>query len=357
MNRVPLVIMTLTGDHVTLDPIHETTATNQITADPDFWREKEFKPFISTQNLDKKIKDDPWGLKIRSTLVNYLRKVNQYQLYNFKVHGRILYSASYLLRVQSNYVIEESRETQDEIAQAEVQDLKEISEPLDDDYGDPEADNWSGNEFFKIDPEMSSEMGVGSEENCLVSDFFDLVELCNLPFGMDKNRIDRVESNATAIQEILIETSSDGEPFLASPKRLPYQKVTFSELAQALNDVLQKSRNSLRAEHSKPKISRELPVLPANFLQKAEEERAKNEHMRKRVFERICELSQEEPVLFLNLIPEPTPLGIVRTLLSILHLTNKKKIDLFQDPTSDGSVKGILIAPAGKFDLEIVPDA
>ncbi|MHA1733466.1 MAG: hypothetical protein ACTSU5_16075 [Promethearchaeota archaeon] len=334
----------------------------QLPPEKALWLEGEFKPFINPGQLEKRVKRDPWALQIRSTLANYLRLVNRYEYFNFKVHGRMLLSASQILRVQSNHVVQASAAAQEDIIQFESEGtLAGGFDEFDSDprEGGPSLDEAGFNRGFELEPDDYSfpgeswdHPGAGkdsSSRDSVFSNFFALVDS-----GAESNATLTPAGNAGPLGSASV--LNGGKPratrCLAQPRRLPYRKITFAELATALKDVLVRTSRK-RPGGTSRKFSKEFPVLPTNLLQKAEEERARNEHLRKRIYERIVELSGDAPVSFLDLVVEPTPLGIVRTLLSILHLVNRKKIDLFQEQGDGGagsSTGAVFIAPAGKFD-------
>ena len=77
-------------------------------------------------------------------------------------------------------------------------------------------------------------------------------------------------------------------------------------------------------------------ILADNILAKAKESRARVEEQIKKMYSRITSLfKNNQPIPFLKLILTPNPDGIVRTLLYLLQLVNRKRIEIWQK-VSDG---------------------
>jgi len=96
-------------------------------------------------------------------------------------------------------------------------------------------------------------------------------------------------------------------------------------------------------------------ILSANILKKAEEERALVELHIKNMLKRINTFFEEnfQPVSFLSLIITPDAEGIVRTLLYLLQLVNRKKAELWQI-IDDDSIKENIEESTG-IDIFITP--
>lgn len=412
------------------------------------YENRHFRPFMSDKRLRRNIKKDPWKLSIRSTLAQYLEKVNRFQYANFKVHGRILYSSSLLLRAQSTHVITESRDAREEILALEeneeeveevggdgavVGDGEEAREetlvspddagvelgqflPLEGDFRAPagagvipannvlesggglpasvpagtlgaDLDLWvpglgywdddyyvfTGDVGLRADDfqigEHGAVPGVRAPWEGTPETLADFRDQCAARQALE-SAVDQYEvlvqkslaaSRAQALKR-LVGTTHSGKPVLKSPRAFPYRKVTLAELGKALREVVtaqeetrvEQARTTARAADPGPV---ELPVLPENFLQKAEEERARTEALQQTLFARVQELAVEEPVSFLDLVTDATAMGVVRAVLALLYLCNQKKVDLYQDASPDTPNATVYVAPAGRFDLSAPTEA
>ncbi|GAB4311684.1 MAG: hypothetical protein Kow0069_12180 [Promethearchaeota archaeon] len=302
----------------------------------EFWSDSSLGPLLQKSVLAEQVKRDPWKIGIRRALASYLEKASRLPCGSFKVHGRVLRNASYLLRVQSGAVVVESAEARSEIGDAMVHEAEGAVGGC----GEPGA--------LEHDAGLDGDPCAG-----LDADFDAEGEVERWAGG---GRQTRYFSSGLPVPAV--RRSKDGA-FLAPPAKLPVRRATVADLAGALREVLAREERRRARSGERPgrkaaprKASLSRLVLPENVLAKAEEERASAERFRERTLRRVRELSVDRPVDFSRLVEEPTPLGVARALLTVLHLVNEKKVELFLpdapgEPAAGGV--GVLVAPAGRF--------
>ncbi len=296
-----------------------------------FWLDQEYETLMDSAKLSA-VASDPWQVNLQGVLSSFLRKMSDYQFCNLRVGGRVLYSASYLLRRKSDVVIFDSGSTQDFIENAQT------SEPAHD-------DSHLGPGQEQVEPDLGSE--AGPELNA------GFTELPGNP-TQDLGCPNSGGSNPPNLIPLdKIDFHKRGAPTLKGIQRLYYKKIQLQDLAGALSQALNR-------RNMKPRESRhdtELPALPENFFERAQEERANGERLQKQVEDTIYQMFEERqhPVAFVEVIVHPDRKGIVRTLMSILHLCNKKRIEIWQatgesdTEPEDQSGINIHLAPYGKF--------
>jgi len=144
-----------------------------------------------------------------------------------------------------------------------------------------------------------------------------------------------------------------GLRYIASPVRKIYRKINIDDLGKALIKTLNyQIKSSNRKISNRTLIS---SILPDNILKRAEEERALVELHIKNMLKRINSIFKEnfQPVSFLSLIITPDAEGIVRTLLYLLQLVNRKQAELWQIIDED-SIKENIEESTG-IDIFITP--
>ena len=144
-----------------------------------------------------------------------------------------------------------------------------------------------------------------------------------------------------------------GLRFIAPPVRKLYRRINLDDLGKALIKTL-----NYQIKSSNRKISRRnlaSSILPPNILKKAEQERALVELHIKNMLKKINTNFSEnnQPVSFLSLIITPDAEGIVRTLLYLLQLVNRKQAELWQI-IDDDSIKENIEESTG-IDIFITP--
>ncbi|HMF30755.1 MAG TPA: hypothetical protein VKK79_05040, partial [Candidatus Lokiarchaeia archaeon] len=86
----------------------------QKPAEVAYWKDAEYEALVSSDKLSACAKN-PWQINLQGILSSFLHKMADYQFVNLRVGGRVLYSASYLLRRKSDVVIFNSQETQGQL--------------------------------------------------------------------------------------------------------------------------------------------------------------------------------------------------------------------------------------------------
>ncbi len=303
-----------------------------------FWLDHEYEPLINTDKLSAAA-NDPWQVNLQGVLSSFLRKMADYQFCNLRVGGRVLYSASYLLRRKSDVVILDSGSTQELIEQAQT---------IDTDQQDPDIYNCelAGGQEQKLD-----NLECGMEPGLEIPP-----ELGEIALGAVMNPENPSVTGANTPQPISlaqIDFHKKGAPTLKEMQRAYFKKIPLGDLANALTQVLKKRAIKPR----EPRRETELPVLPENFFERAQEERANGERLQKQIEGTIFQLyeARQQPIAFVELIIHPDRKGIVRTLLSILQLSTKKSIEIWQATSEteadseDQSGINIYLTPYGQF--------
>ncbi|WP_371804249.1 hypothetical protein [Candidatus Lokiarchaeum ossiferum] len=275
---------------------------------------------VQADNLKDILKTNPWKISITQTLDNFQKHMYSNSEMKFRIGGRIIHSASQIVRAKSNLVIHESHETQDQLLINEVNE--DELEDMEDDYCDNDDSNKGLNSLNQI-------LGAFGQNQSLTDDtalLYDDETLRNYILERDS------EVNATISTHSYYSVDKNGQRFLASPVRKVFRKIELGDLGKALiktlNYQLRSPRKASRKMDSKNLAS---SILNDNLLKKAEEERALVELQISRMNDRIFQLYQNnEPISFLSLIISPDPDGIVRTLLYLLQLVNRKKVELWQ---------------------------
>ena len=137
----------------------------------------------------------------------------------------------------------------------------------------------------------------------------------------------------------------NGNRFIAPPIRKIYRRINLDDLGKALIKTLHyqiKSSNRRTSELSRKNLASK--ILPENILKKAEEERALVEFHIDNMLKKIQNIFKEDPqpISFISLILAPDTDGIVRTLLYLLQLVNRKQVELWQivdDQSNDNNIK------------------
>jgi len=132
-----------------------------------------------------------------------------------------------------------------------------------------------------------------------------------------------------------------------------YRRINLDDLGKALIKTLNYQIKSSNGKIFKKNLASS--ILSANILKKAEDERALVELHIKNMLKRINTIFNEnfQPVSFLSLIINPDAEGIVRTLLYLLQLVNRKQAELWQI-IDDDSIKENIEESKG-IDIFITP--
>ncbi len=304
-----------------------------------FWLDHEYEPLVNTDKLSAAA-DDPWQVNLQGVLSSFLRKMVDYQFCNLRVGGRVLYSASYLLRRKSDVVILDSGSTQELIQHAQTSDSDQL-----------------GSDAFNCETTEGQESNQDNLESGMETGLEMPTELGELTLDavINPENSPITSGNTPApISLAQIDYHKRGAPTLKEMQRAYFKKIPLGDLANALTQVLKK--RAIRPRESN-KRETALPVLPENFFERAQEERANGERLQKQIEGTIYQLfeARQQPIAFVELIIHPDRKGIVRTLLSILQLSTKKSIEIWQptghtdaDPEDQTGIN-IYLAPYGQY--------
>ncbi len=272
----------------------------------------ELNALINDKELSK-IKKNPWEINVAKTISNFQNRIYANSDIKFRIGGRVIHSTSRIVNAKSNLILRKSVETQQVLDDVEEQndqdslDDMESWESMNDilgDYSNFDDNNMNGH-FDANSEELKAYIQKRNEEltqNVDMSPFYN---------------VDRT-----------------GQRFLSAPIRKVFRKVDFADLGQALSKSLtnQLRRPSGRSSRRIKRIVDASEILPEHLLKNAEADKALVEEQIQKLFMQIERdySFEKEPVPFLKLILTPDPDGIVRTLLYILQLVNRKKIDVWQ---------------------------
>ena len=258
------------------------------------WQTANYNSLLNHQGLLKSVKRNVWSYELKSLLKEFIDDIPDLkQNLKFKVSGKILDSSTYVLKTKTNTIINSTVETNEDLKEAKTDNLENI-----------QRDN-DNNEIYdslnkKKEDKLSREERVNQALNLDISDL--------------NTRI------SSKIKQLNV------------PPKLIYKKIGLKDLADALNDVLNKKTTAKQIRKPKDKLidKSKLPFLPENLIASAEKKRANFED---RITEFINNLKKQytnKPISFLKLINQPTPQSIVEALLCVLHLINHKKIELWK---------------------------
>lgn len=276
----------------------------------EFWRSEEYSPLINKHEMHKIASEDPWQYELTTKLKNFLFRMEAKNTVNFRVSGIILHSASYLLNKKSQSMVNSGSEMQESL----------------------------------------------SEPECILDELLDDQSSCDVPVevpGFDVECMPLDPSLRTgdkeldALLRILVAKESPEARMLSKrkleklnvPRRVVAKPLTMSDLSIALGDAL---KGKFRKRAGKKEI-KEI-VLPASIKNSYNEElKIENiiEILKDRVHGEFA--TRQEPVFFPDLIDHPSVTLVVRTFMAMLHMINKKEIEVWQVETGD-----IYVVPFGK---------
>jgi chromatin segregation and condensation protein Rec8/ScpA/Scc1 (kleisin family) len=289
----------------------------------------ELNLLIDETKLGKVIKKNPWEINIEKTLSNFNKRIYENSEMKFRIGGRIIYSASQIVRAKSNLVIRDSFETQDEL------NIREI-EVDDTDYDELDNDDYLDEENCENGVEQELSISNNSQDNGTNS-MTSKINLNLQPLNMNKNSVFQLNSETLLEPDYstypFFSEDEKGERYLPSPVRSVYQKISIADLGKSLEKTLKYKILKPDFEKGRKILTRSdaLKVLPESIIKKAEQERAKVELQINNMYQKILERKvDKEPVPFISLLISPNREGIVQTLLYLLHLVNRKKIEIFQ---------------------------
>ena len=302
--------------------------------------------FINDVELKRVIHDNPWEINVEKALENFRKRIYDNSEIKFRIGGRLIYSASQIVHAKSNLVIKESNEAQEDliINELEGEEFDELDEYGDSDYTE------SDNENTELD--SSNIAGILSAISHPINKSSNFDHPNSETIATYKTNRDRELASSFSTYPFYYE-DRNGLRYIASPVRKIYQRINLDDLGKALIKTLNyQIRSSNRGISSKNLTS---SILPDNILKKAEEERALVELHIKNMLIKINSIFIEnlQPVSFLSLIISPDAEGIVRTLLYLLQLVNRKQAELWQIIDYD-SINEI-IEESTRIDIFITP--
>jgi len=296
----------------------------------------DLKCLMNDQDLSRVLNKNPWQVNIKKTLDDLQHRLYENAYIKFRIGGKAIYSASQIVRAKSFLMLEESQQTEDafKITESDAEDLGSQEENI----------LLPDNSIQISEAEVIANLkSIGSAEESttmanLAGITYDAPTDVAMNFGAafaelaTENPDLTVESVVPTIRNY--EVDDHGNRFLKEPDREVFRKITFQDLGKALFKTLSyqfhESKKSKRTEISMDECIPQ--ILPENILKKAEEERALVEFQISKMFDNILQIYHNEsnPVPFLNVVLNKTADGVVRTLLYLLHLANRKKIELWQ---------------------------
>jgi chromatin segregation and condensation protein Rec8/ScpA/Scc1 (kleisin family) len=297
-------------------------------------KSRNFSCLIDDHALSRVLSNNPWDVNIKTTLADLQKRLYTNSQIKFRIGGRAIYSASQIVRAKSCLTVEESQQTQDQI-QIQECDMDDLGT----DVQDPQ-------ETIPITQQDASNAIIsaislqsrGSTQNSVAKLVDSIADLSNFN---DENAgeyscCDEIfQVPEISGKNVLYHEDSNGDRFLKAPNRQVFRHLEFNDLTNSLVKTLRYHINRPQKLRSKEKRCQDLSVsaiLPENILKKAEEDRALIEEQIQLMYDRVVESYQNNhPVSFLSLIISADVEGIVRTLLYLLHLVNRKKIDLWQE--------------------------
>ena len=306
----------------------------------------ELNALINDVELKRVIHDNPWEINVEKALENFRKRIYDNSEIKFRIGGRLIYSASKIVHAKSNLVIKESNEAQEDlkINELEGEGFDELDENDDSDYieGDDENAELNSNNIAGILSVFSHKKGNSSNFNLPNSETIATYKA---------NRDKELASSFSTYP--FYNEDRNGLRFIAPPVRKIYRRINLDDLGKALIKTL-----NYQIKSSNRKISRSnlaSSILPPNILKKAEQERALVELHIKNMLKKINTNFSEnnQPVSFLSLIITPDAEGIVRTLLYLLQLVNRKQAELWQI-IDDDSIKENIEESTG-IDIFITP--
>ena len=296
-----------------------------------------------------RIKKNPWEINLTATLQAFHKRIYQNSEIKFRIGGRVISSASQIVRAKAKFVIQESQETQDELAINEVDEFPGDDENYDADY---DQDGEGGMHPFGTMNSILSGLTAGKAGHS--------------PEERNRNTSEEIRAytelrDAELAQDVptdrFFSVNREGQHFLASPIREVFRKIDFGDLNNALLQTLKRQLRQPSRRIQDPFKKRIPKILADNILARAKEDRARVEEQIKKMHQRITSLfKDDQPIPFLTLILTPDPDGIVRTLLYLLQLVNRKKVELWQKlPDTDDSTGGSAVITDTGLDIFVTP--
>ncbi|MHA1777808.1 MAG: hypothetical protein DRO88_12060 [Promethearchaeia archaeon] len=277
---------------------------------------------IDSDEFSKLLKQNPWQIDVKSTLEKIQKRLYSNSEIQLRIGGRVLYSTSRLINVKSTSILHDSQNTQDFLEEIEV---------LEDEFQNNDEDFEDDDSFANRKISMQSILGKSQKRQAFDNNT-EIVDDAQLSQYLQERNA--MLAQMTSINRFFNQ-DRDGNRYLSSPLRKVYRKVNFSELGSALIKTFKTQiRTPSKTLKFSPLTKSPDNVLHANLLKKAEEKRVYVEEQISDLYQKIKECYKPNcPVSFLSLIISPEPEGIVQTVLYLLQLINRKKIEIWQEIT------------------------
>nr|MDO8088672.1 hypothetical protein [Candidatus Sigynarchaeum springense] len=287
----------------------------QPAGEAEFWHDRDFSPLVNHEDLKKVAKDDPWQYEVADRLRSFLMRMESRKIVNFRVSGIVLHSASVLCRAKSQTMVDTGAEMQESLAEME----DSTNEPvIDQDSLDPGMAPCSIDELaFTPDGDIKPET----------------IAACNI--DIDKV-LDNIASGRGSMSHFL---SREKLARFSMPRRVVAKPLTMAELSLALNDAL---AGKFRRKVTRAEVKQ--VTLPDAFKNSYGME-LKIETLVPEIDAKVRETFSisNTPTSFVTLFEDLSIIYIVKTFMAILHMINRKMIEVWQK--EDGE---ILIVPFGK---------
>ncbi len=306
----------------------------------------ELNALINETELRRVIHDNPWEINVEKALENFRKRIYDNSEIKFRIGGRLIYSASKIVHAKSNLVIKESSEAQEDlnINELEGEEFDELDEYGDSDYCENGDDNNepNSNNIAGILSAISHQKNKSSS-----------IDLEN-PETIAAYKANRDKELASSFSTYpFYYEDRHGLRYIAPPVRKIYRRINLDDLGKALIKTLNYQIKSSNRKISEKSLASS--ILPDNIIKKAEQERALVELHIKNMLKKINTIfiEKKQPISFLTLIITPDAEGIVRTLLYLLQLVNRKQAELWQI-IDDDSIKENIEESTG-IDIFITP--
>ncbi len=266
------------------------------------------------EKMKKIVEKNPWDVDISNSLDEFLGHLKRSGDVNFRVGGRILHTASHVVRVKSDVMVNDSANVRDTLQSCE---------------NEKEQDGDNENLNYQEDYQQE-----------IMNEAYDLIENTSDSEDLKKNQKSQNKHKKGLSDEELIDAINVRENILVPTNRCLYSKIELSDLSHSLDLVIKnrllRERKTKKKEYEHDGLNSHITnepknlVLPTNFIKNKEEARMFMEQMIDSTLEKIKSLYRGEPIPFYQLVDERTKDGVVHCLIYLLHLGTRKKIDLYQ---------------------------
>ncbi|MGV9173146.1 MAG: hypothetical protein ACOC35_11340 [Promethearchaeia archaeon] len=314
------------------------SARCQVKSLSKYWKSDRYSTLLNNRELKKAARRDVWQLKVKQMLQGFMQNMEELnQVLKFKMSGKVLNSSTYLLKSKTHSIINSSEETQEEIDEAQQVEEQPIVN-----FKEGELENNVQEQMIYTGKDMMTQGEMLPEENIFddeeILGAFEELEEENL---LDEDQVEAFhEAKAQHVLNMdphkLTKKIEKSKNLIEPPPKFIYKKVQFHDLANALNEVLNKPKKKKKKKKDKEKkIDKDkIPFLPDNFISKAEEKRQNFEEQIDDFYAHLQQNFSGEPLGFLKLVKQTNQeinvKAIVNTLLIVLHLINHKKVELWK---------------------------